>query len=64
VCAEAEPLLGERYQGILARKSSMTAHDRYKVELARKWLVQRYKDSGKPGKLAQIAKEPEKVRIG
>ncbi len=58
--AEAEPLLVEGYQGMLARKDSIAVPDRYNLDLARKWLFQLYKDTGKPGKAAQFAKEAEK----
>ena len=58
--AEAEPLLVEGYQGMLARKSNMADADRSNLELARKGLVQLYKDWGKPEKAAQFAKEAEK----
>ena len=54
--AEAEPLLVEGYQGMLARKGNIADPDRYNLELARKWLVQLYKDWGKPEKAAQFAK--------
>ena len=58
--AEAEPLLVEGYYGCLARKSNMADADRSNLELARKGLVQLYKDWGKPEKAAQFAKEAEK----
>ena len=57
--AEAEPLLLEGYQGMLARKDRIAAPDRYHLELAHQWLVQLYKDWGKPQKAAQMAKELE-----
>ncbi len=55
--AEAEPLLLEGYQGMLARKDRIGAPDRYHVELAHQSLVQLYKDRGNPQKAAEIAKE-------
>ena len=58
--AEAEPLLVEGYQGMLVRKSNMADADRSNLELARKGLVQLYKDWEKPEKAAQFAKEAEK----
>jgi len=57
--AEAEPLLLEGYRGMLARKKSIGLPDRYHLDLARRWLVQLYKDWGKPGKAAEVAKESD-----
>ena len=55
--AEAEPLLLEGYQGMLARKNRIPVSDRYHLERAHQWLVQLYKNWGKPEKAAAIAKE-------
>jgi len=55
--AEAEPPLLEGYQGMLARKNRISASDRWHLEPAHQWLVQLYKDWGKPEKAAAIAKE-------
>jgi serine/threonine protein kinase len=55
--AEAEPLLLEGYQGMLARKQRIGAPDLYHLHLARQWLVQLYKNWGKPENAAAIAKE-------
>ena len=57
--AEAEPLLVAGYQGMLARKDSILAYERYNLELARRWLVQLYTDWGKPDKAADYAQPPE-----
>jgi serine/threonine protein kinase/tetratricopeptide (TPR) repeat protein len=57
--AEAEPLLVEGYQGMLARKSRISTSDRYHLECAHQWLVQLYKNWGKPEKAAQIAKDSD-----
>jgi len=51
--AEAEPLLLEGYQGLLARKDVIAIPDRYYMERAREWLVQLYVDWGKPEKAAE-----------
>jgi tetratricopeptide (TPR) repeat protein len=51
--AEAEPLLLEGYQGMLARKSRIDIPDWYHLDLAHEWLVQLYKDWGKPDKAAE-----------
>ena len=56
--AEAEPLLVEGYQGMVARKDHVAARDRYQLQLARQWLVQLYKASGNQQKAAEIEKEP------
>jgi eukaryotic-like serine/threonine-protein kinase len=57
--AAAEPLLLEGYQGMLARKNLIAASDRYHLEIAHQWLVQLYKNWGKPEKIAAIAKESD-----
>ncbi len=54
--AEAEPLLIEGYQGMVARKNRISASDHYHLERAHQWLVQLYKEWGKPDKAAAIAK--------
>ncbi len=40
-----------------ARKDLIGVPDRYHLELAHQWLVQLYKDWGKPQKAAEMAKE-------
>jgi serine/threonine protein kinase/Tfp pilus assembly protein PilF len=55
--AEAEPLFVAGYQGMVARKTSIAAPDRYKLELARKWLAQLYEDLGESAKAAQLSTE-------
>ncbi|MGO9087224.1 MAG: tetratricopeptide repeat protein [Candidatus Sulfotelmatobacter sp.] len=54
---EAEPPLLEGYQGMLARKNRISSSDHYHLQLAHQWLVQLYKDWGKPQKAAEMAKE-------
>jgi serine/threonine protein kinase/tetratricopeptide (TPR) repeat protein len=58
--AEAEPLLLEGYQGMLARKPRISSSDLYHLQLANQWIVRLYKDWGKPQKAAEIEKEPER----
>ena len=48
--AEAEPLLLEGYQGMLARKERTGVADWYHLDRAREWLVQLYQSWGKPEK--------------
>ena len=55
--AEAEPLLLEGYQGLLARKDVIAIPDRYYLERAREWLVQLYVAWGKPEKAAEWRKK-------
>jgi tetratricopeptide (TPR) repeat protein len=50
---EAEPLLLEGYQGMLARQDRIDAPGRYHLELAHQWLVQLYQAWGKPDKGAE-----------
>ncbi len=50
---EAEPLLLEGYQGMLARKIHIDVPDRYPLKLAHQWLVQLYEAWGKPDKAAE-----------
>jgi eukaryotic-like serine/threonine-protein kinase len=57
--AEAEPLLLKGYQGMRARRDHIDAPDRYYLERAHLWLVQFYKNWGKPEKAAAIAKESD-----
>ena len=54
--AEAEPLLLEGYQGIVARKDRVAVPDRYHLDRAREWLIQLYKAWGKPDKAAEWTK--------
>jgi eukaryotic-like serine/threonine-protein kinase len=58
--AEAEPLLLEGFQGMLVRKDRIAVPNRYHLELAHRWLVQLYKNWGKPQKAAEMAEELER----
>ena len=51
--AEAEPLLLEGYQGMVARKDRIAVPDRYHLARAHEWLVQLYQVWGKPAKAAE-----------
>ncbi|MDQ3171739.1 MAG: hypothetical protein M3Q55_16515, partial [Acidobacteriota bacterium] len=53
---EAEPLLLDGYQGMLARKDSIDVPDRYHLQLAHQWLVDFYQAWGKPAKAAEWRK--------
>ena len=55
--AEAEPLLLQGYQGMLARKDSINVPDRYHLYLAHQWLVELYQAWGKPAKAAEWSKK-------
>jgi eukaryotic-like serine/threonine-protein kinase len=55
--AEAEPLLLEGYQGLLARKDRIDVPDRYHLDLAHRWVVQLYQAWGKPAKAAEWKKK-------
>jgi eukaryotic-like serine/threonine-protein kinase len=50
---EAEPLLLSGYQGMMQREATIPAYQRSKLEQARKWIVQLYRDWGKPEQAAQ-----------
>ena len=52
--AEAEPLLLEGYQGMVARKNRIAVPDWYHLERARTWLVDLYKAQGKLEKAAKF----------
>jgi tetratricopeptide (TPR) repeat protein len=54
---EAEPLLADGYQGMLARKDKMAIPDWYYVDRAHEWLVKLYQDWGKPEKAAEWKKK-------
>ena len=51
--AEAEPLLLEGYQGMLARKDRIDVPDWYHLDRAREWIVQLYQSRGKPAKASE-----------
>ena len=53
---EAEPLLVEGYQGMLARKDRIDAPERFHLQLAHRWVVQLYQAWGKPDKAAEWKK--------
>jgi hypothetical protein len=48
--AEAEPLLVEGNQGMVARKDRMGVPDRYHLSRAREWIVHLYQAWGRPEK--------------
>jgi eukaryotic-like serine/threonine-protein kinase len=50
---EAEPLLLEGYQGMLARKDRIDVAYRYDLDLAHQWLVRLYQAWGRPAKAAE-----------
>jgi serine/threonine protein kinase/tetratricopeptide (TPR) repeat protein len=54
---EAEPLLLEGYQGMLARKNRMDAPNWYHIDGAHEWIVQLYTAWGKPEKAAEWRKK-------
>jgi hypothetical protein len=56
--AEAEPLLLEGYQGMVARKNRIAVPDWYHLERARMWIVELYKAQGKPEKAAKWRQKP------
>ncbi|HEY3380121.1 MAG TPA: serine/threonine-protein kinase [Vicinamibacterales bacterium] len=55
--AEAQPLLLEGYQGMLARQDRTAISDRYHLELALQWLAHLYQAWGKPDKAAEWSKK-------
>ena len=60
--AEAEPLLIEGYQGMAARKDSISAEDRYHLDRAHSWIVQLYEAWGKPDKAAEWKQKPPSTK--
>ena len=54
---EAEPLLLEGYQGMVARKDHLVAWDRYHLYRAREWIIQLYQAWGKPKQAAEWRKK-------
>jgi tetratricopeptide (TPR) repeat protein len=54
--AEAEPLLLEGYQGMLARKERISVPDRYHLDRASEWIVELYQAWGKSSKAAEWRK--------
>lgn len=57
--AEAEPLLLEGYQGMLARKDQMEVPDWYHLDRAREWNVELYEAWGKPQKATELKQRQE-----
>ena len=55
--AEAEPLLLEGYQGMIARKDRIEASNWYNLDRAGEWIVQLYQSWGKPQKVAEWRKK-------
>jgi len=55
--AEAEPLLLEGYQGMVARRDSVPGWYHYYWDHARKWIVQLYRAWGKPARAAEWKKK-------
>jgi eukaryotic-like serine/threonine-protein kinase len=55
--ADAEPLLLEGYQGMVARKDKIEVPNWYHLDRAREWIVQLYQQWGKPGKAAEWKKK-------
>ncbi|MBV9154647.1 MAG: tetratricopeptide repeat protein [Acidobacteriaceae bacterium] len=51
--AEADPLLVDGYEGVLARNERIAVENRYHRDRAREWLIQFYTASGKPDKAAE-----------
>jgi eukaryotic-like serine/threonine-protein kinase len=55
--ADAEPLLLEGYQGMMARKERIAVPDRCHLDRAHKWIIQLYQAWGKQEKLAEWKKK-------
>jgi serine/threonine protein kinase/Tfp pilus assembly protein PilF len=55
--AEAEPLLLEGYQGMVARKERIGMPDWYHLDRAREWIVQLYQAWNQPEKAAEWRKK-------
>jgi tetratricopeptide (TPR) repeat protein/tRNA A-37 threonylcarbamoyl transferase component Bud32 len=55
--AEAEPLLLEGYQGMMARRNKSAIPEREDLDRVRDWLFQLYQAWGKPGKAAEWRKK-------
>jgi len=55
--AEAEPLLLEGYQGMLARKDRIAVPDWYNLDRAGEWIAQLYQAWGKPQEAAKWQKK-------
>ncbi len=55
--ADAEPLLLEGYQGMVARKDKIEVPNWYHLDRAREWIVQLYQAWGKPAKAVEWKKK-------
>jgi tetratricopeptide (TPR) repeat protein len=60
---EAEPLLLEGYQGMLARRDRMGVPGWSHLDRAREWIVQLYQDWGKPEKAAEWREKLKPTKV-
>ena len=61
--AEAEPLLLEGYQGMLARKDRIGVPDWYHLDRAREWIIQLYQAWGKPERAAEWREKLKAINV-
>ena len=60
---EAEPLLLEGYQGMLARKDRIDVPEWYHLDRAREWIIQLYQAWGKPEKAAEWREKLKAIKV-
>jgi eukaryotic-like serine/threonine-protein kinase len=60
---EAEPLVVSGYEGMLQREAALPGESRSNLERAAAWIVQIYKDWGKPEKAAVWAQKLQEARL-
>jgi tetratricopeptide (TPR) repeat protein len=60
---EAERLLLEGYQGMLARKDRIDVPDWYQLDRAREWIIQLYQAWGKPEKAAEWREKLKAIKV-
>lgn len=61
--AAAEPLLVAGYAGLQARQSSVPKTSRFYLEAAGPWIVQLYRDWGKPEKAAEWTRKLKQITL-
>jgi tetratricopeptide (TPR) repeat protein len=60
---EAERLLLEGYQGMLARKDRIDVPEWYHLDRAREWIIQLYQAWGKPEKAAEWREKLKAIKV-
>jgi len=60
---EAERLLLSGYEGVLQRAAKISAYDRVELERGGQWIVQLYRDWGRPEQVSQWNQKLQAAKI-